>query len=123
MLPAAARIAVADVGALARAWRRSLAIAVDQSAGPWLPDGLPRRDRVVVAANARDDPDALRHRRYYQPSERGHERLIKERMTQQTERRAQDEALLRKTQVAAGGAHDAPDEEVEQDEKRDLERQ
>ncbi len=38
-------------------------------------------------------PDALRNRRYYQPSERGYERLIKERMTQQTERRAQDEKL------------------------------
>lgn len=36
-------------------------------------------------------PDALRNRRYYQPSEQGHERLIKERMTQQAERRAQTE--------------------------------
>ncbi len=33
-------------------------------------------------------PDELRDRRYYRPSERGHERAIKERLEQAAERRA-----------------------------------
>jgi len=37
-------------------------------------------------------PDALQTRRYYQPSERGHEQVIKERMMRRTERREQKKA-------------------------------
>src|SRR4029079_3242818 len=36
-------------------------------------------------------------------------------------RRREDEALLRQAEVAARGADDAPDEEIEQNEERDLE--
>jgi len=38
-------------------------------------------------------------------------------------RRAEDEALLRQPHVGRCGAHDAPDEEVQQDEEGDLQRQ
>src|SRR5205823_6950598 len=38
-------------------------------------------------------------------------------------RRREDEALLRQAEIAARGSHDAPDEQVEQHEERDLEDQ
>src|SRR4029077_21161434 len=39
------------------------------------------------------------------------------------DRRLEDEALLRQPHVGGRGAHDAPDEEIEQDQKSDLQRE